>query len=89
MLSVRLKRGGAKRKPCYRVVVAEKSMRRDGRNIEEIGYYHPCTNEKEPVFVVKADRLRHYLEKGAGMTATVASLVKSKKVLEESKDQGE
>jgi len=89
MISVRLKRGGAKRKPCYRVVVAEKSMRRDGRNIEEIGYYHPCTNEKEPVFVVKADRLRHYLNQGASMTNTVATLVKRKRILEDSQEQGE
>lgn len=89
MLSVRLKRGGAKRKPCYRIVVAEKSMRRDGRNVEEIGYYHPCNSQKEPVFVVKADRLKHYLGQGARMTSTVANLVKRQKVLEESKDQGQ
>jgi len=89
MITVRLKRGGAKRKPCYRVVVAHKTMRRDGRNIEEIGYYHPCTQEKDIVFEVKADRLRHYLDQGASMSATVANLVKRKRILEVSQEEGE
>ena len=89
MVVVRLKRGGAKRKPCYRVVVAEKYMRRDGRNIEEIGFYHPCTQDKVLEFKIKADRLRHYLGQGATMSQTVASLVKKSRVLEASQEEGE
>ncbi|MBT3786196.1 30S ribosomal protein S16 [bacterium] len=89
MVVVRLKRGGAKRKPCYRVVVAEQYMRRDGRNIEEIGFYHPCTKDQELMFKIKADRLRHYLDQGASMSQTVASLVKKSRVLEASAEVGE
>jgi len=56
-------------------------MPRDGRNIEEIGYYHPCS---EPVaFKVDAQRLKHYMDHGAQLSATVASQVKKFGVLKE------
>jgi len=80
MVIVRLKRGGSKRNPYYRIVAAERGMKRDGRNIEELGYYHPCA--KDPVFKIKADRLRYYVDNGAAMSETVASFVKKQKVLE-------
>ncbi|MEE2924125.1 MAG: 30S ribosomal protein S16 [bacterium] len=81
MVVVRLKRGGAKRSPHYRIVAAERKNKRDGRNIEEIGYYHPCA--KTPKFEVKVDRLKHYLDKGAVMSDTVSNFVKKNKVLEQ------
>ena len=81
MVVVRLKRGGAKRSPHYRIVAAERKNKRDGRNIEEIGYYHPCA--KTPKFEVKVDRLKHYLDKGAVMSDTVSNSVKKNKVLEQ------
>ena len=81
MVVVRLKRGGAKRSPHYRIVAAERKNKRDGRNIEEIGYYHPCANT--PKFEVKVDRLKHYLDKGAVMSDTVRNFVKKNKVLEQ------
>jgi small subunit ribosomal protein S16 len=81
MVIVRLKRGGAKRKPCYRIVAADNRKPRDGRNIEEIGYYHPCSNPV--VFKVDAKRLKHYMDQGAQLSATVASQVKQFGVLKE------
>ncbi len=81
MVVVRLKRGGAKRDPHYRIVAAERKNKRDGRNVEEIGYYHPCANP--PKFVVKVDRLKHYLDQGAVMSDTVSNFVKKNKVLEQ------
>ncbi len=81
MVVVRLKRGGAKRNPHYRIVAAESKNKRDGRNVEEIGYYHPCANPAK--FEVKVDRLKHYLDKGAVMSDTVRNFVKKNRVLEQ------
>jgi small subunit ribosomal protein S16 len=79
MVILRLKRGGKKRKPCYRVVAAERAMKRDGRNIEELGYYHPCSNP--PEFKVNAEKVKQYLENGATMSPTVASWVKKQGIM--------
>jgi len=62
-------------------VAAESGKKRDGRNVEEIGYYHPCANP--PKFEIKADRLKHYLDRGAAMSDTVRNFVKKNKVLEQ------
>jgi len=74
MIILRLKRGGAKRNPYYRVVAAEKSMKRDGRHIEELGYYHPCANP--PAFKVNEERVQHFLNQGAATSNTVESFLK-------------
>ena len=74
MIILRLKRGGRKKAPYYKVVAAEKSMKRDGRNVEELGYYHPCGNPAS--FQLKEERIAHYLANGATMSETVKSLVK-------------
>jgi len=74
MVVLRLKRGGAKRNPCYRIVAAEQRMRRDGRNIEELGYYLPLSNPVE--FKIDADRVKHHIANGAKATQTVASFLK-------------
>jgi small subunit ribosomal protein S16 len=74
MLSIRLMRMGAKKKPFYRVVVADKTMPRDGRFVDIIGYYNPLT---EPAEVrIDEEKLSSWVEKGAKPTDTVRSLVK-------------
>lgn len=76
MLSIRLTRMGAKKKPFYRIVVAEKRSKRDGRFVESVGYYDPCRQPAE----IKIDRIRlsYWMERGAQPSETVRSLIKVK-----------
>jgi len=60
---IRLKRMGAKKKPFYRIVVADSRYPRDGRFIEEIGYYNPTTTPT--TFEVDAEKVRQWVAKGA------------------------
>ena len=71
---LRLKRMGTNKKPFYRIVATERSSPRDGRFIEEIGYYDP---KKNPATVkVKKDRALYWLKNGAQPSVTVRSLFK-------------
>ena len=75
MVKIRLKRMGAKKAPFYRVVVADSRYPRDGRFIEEIGYYDPNT---QPATVkVDAEKATKWIANGAQPTETVASLLKN------------
>jgi small subunit ribosomal protein S16 len=74
LLRIRLTRMGAKKKPFYRVVVAEQRQARDGSFVEIVGHYNPGTNP--PSVELKMDRVRHWTEKGAQPTETVRSLIK-------------
>ena len=79
MVKIRLRRMGAKKAPFYRVVVADSRFARDGRFIEEIGYYDPT---KEPS-VVKIDdeKAKQWLSNGAQPTDTVREILKKAAVL--------
>jgi len=69
---IRLRRMGAKKAPFYRIVVADSRSPRDGRFIEEIGYYDPC---KEPAVInVNDEKAVDWLKKGAQPSETVKSL---------------
>ena len=73
MLKIRLRRTGAKKQPSYRVVVAEATSPRDGTFLEILGHYNPLT---EPTtFVVKEERVREWLGRGAQPTERVARLL--------------
>ena len=72
-LKIRLSRGGAKKRPFYRVVVTEHTAPRDGRFLEIVGQYDPLVNPS--AFTVKADRVEHWLSQGAQPTATVHRLL--------------
>ena len=76
MLSIRLTRMGAKKKPFYRIVVAEKRSKRDGRVVESVGYYDPCRNPAE--IKIDRQRLNYWIERGAQPSDTVRSLMKNK-----------
>lgn len=72
MVKIRLKRIGAKKAPFYRVVVADSKSPRDGRNIEEIGYYNPLT---EPATIkIDEEKAAKWLSNGAQPTETVKKL---------------
>jgi len=79
MVKIRLRRMGAKKAPFYRIVVADSRYPRDGRFIEEIGYYNPIS---EPVQLkVDADKAKKWLSDGAQPTDTVKALLKKANVL--------
>ncbi len=73
-VKIRLRRMGAKKAPFYRVVVADSRFPRDGRFIEEIGYYDPT---KEPAVVsIDKEKAEEWIKKGAQPTDTVKRLLK-------------
>ena len=79
MVKIRLRRMGAKKAPFYRVVVADSRFARDGRFIEEIGYYDPT---KEPSVVkIDAEKAKQWLYNGAQPTDTVREILKKAAVL--------
>lgn len=78
-VKIRLRRMGAKKNPFYRIVVADSRYPRDGRFIEEIGYYNPLT---EPALVkVDAEKAKKWISTGAQPTDTVKALFKKNGVL--------
>ena len=76
---MRLKRLGAKKAPFYRVVVADERAPRDGKFIEEIGYYNPLTNPAE--IKIDAEKATKWLNNGAQPTETVRSLLKKTEII--------
>ena len=78
-VKIRLKRMGAKKAPFYRIVVADSRSPRDGRFIEEIGYYNPM--EEPKVVKVDADKAKDWISKGAQPTDTAKTLFKKHGVL--------
>jgi len=71
-VKIRLKRMGGKRDPFYRIVVADSRFPRDGRFIEELGYYNPLKNPIE--IKIDDEKVHNWLVKGAQMTETTKSL---------------
>jgi len=72
MLKLRLKKVGRKNQPSYRLVVMVSNMRRDGRSIEEIGYYNPITK----IYKIDTKKVLDWIKKGAKPTKTVNNLLK-------------
>jgi len=77
MVKIRLARRGSKKRPYYRVVVADQRCKRDGRYIEHIGYYNPMVTEKR--FEIDPDRVKYWLSVGAQPTDRVNRLMKQLK----------
>ncbi|MFU0801278.1 MAG: 30S ribosomal protein S16 [Xylanivirga thermophila] len=79
-VKIRLKRIGSKKNPFYRVVVADSRSPRDGRFIEEIGYYNPLTT---PVLInIDGEKAKAWIDKGAQPTDTVRALLKKNGIVE-------
>ncbi|MDD3822923.1 MAG: 30S ribosomal protein S16 [Sphaerochaetaceae bacterium] len=72
--SIRLKRFGSKKRPYYRLVVIDSQAARDSRSIEEVGQYHPIEAEDKQV-ILKEDRLKEWIAKGAQPSATVKKIL--------------
>jgi small subunit ribosomal protein S16 len=77
MLKLRLKKYGRKNQPCYRIVAIDSRVKRDGKPVEELGFYNPITKETH----LKIDRIVSRLEKGAQPSDTVRDLLVKAKVL--------
>ena len=78
-VKIRLRRMGAKKAPFYRIVVADSRYPRDGRFIEEIGYYNPLTAPAE--VKVDAEKVQKWIGNGAQPTDTVKALLKKNGIL--------
>jgi small subunit ribosomal protein S16 len=79
MVTIRLQRGGAKKRPFYQVVVADSRFARDGRFIENIGFFNPTAQGQEERLRLDLERVEHWVGLGAGLSDRVARLVKDKK----------
>jgi small subunit ribosomal protein S16 len=75
-LKIRLRRAGAKKKPFYRIVVADSRSPRDGRCVEEIGHYDPITKALK----LDGEKATNWISKGAQPTDTVRYLIKKNSV---------
>ncbi len=80
MVKIRLKRVGAKKQPFYRVVIADARSPRNGRFIEEIGYYNPLTDPAD--IKIDAEKAKTWLTNGAQPTDTVRALLKKSGIIE-------
>ena len=87
MVKIRLRRVGAKKKPQYRVVVADSRAPRDGAFIEIIGQYNPLTDPE--TVTISEDKALHWLGQGAQPTATTARLLSKLGILEKFKTSKE
>ncbi|KKR33965.1 MAG: 30S ribosomal protein S16 [Candidatus Falkowbacteria bacterium GW2011_GWF2_39_8] len=78
MLTIRLSRVGKKNMPMYRLIISEKSRDTYGKSLEILGSYNPHTKELQ----AKADRIKHWLSMGSGMSETVNNLLIEQKIIE-------
>jgi small subunit ribosomal protein S16 len=76
MVTIRLARGGANKRPYYRIIVADRRRALNGNNIERIGFYNPLASVKEQKIKVDMARVEFWLSKGAKPTERVAQLLK-------------
>ena len=79
MVTIRLSRGGAKKRPFYHISVADSRNARDGRFIERVGFFNPTARGQEERLRIALDRVEYWQGKGAQLSDRVASLVKEAK----------
>ena len=79
MIKLRLKKYGRKQRPCYRIVAMDSRVKRDGKAIEELGFYNPLTNETHLKFQTNYPRLKQ----GAQPTETVRNIFVKAKIFEQ------
>lgn len=76
MVTIRLSRGGAKKRPFYQIVVADSRSPRDGRFIERIGFFNPIAQGNAERLRFDLERVNHWVAQGASLSDRVATLVK-------------
>jgi small subunit ribosomal protein S16 len=83
MLKLRLSRGGTKKRPVYKVVVADSRFARDGRFIEKVGFFNPLLpKDKKERIGLEAERIKYWLGQGAQPTTRVARILGENKLME-------
>jgi len=80
MVSIRLSRGGAKKRPFYNITVADSRNARDGRFIERLGFFNPIATGGEEKLRIDRERVAYWLSKGAKPSDRVAALLKQAEV---------
>lgn len=75
MVTIRLARGGAKRRPFYQIVVTDSRNARDGRFIERIGFFNPISIGQAKCLHLNLDRIEHWVNKGATVSKRVSVLI--------------
>jgi small subunit ribosomal protein S16 len=81
-LKIRLTRGGAKKRPIYRIVIAEATSPRDGRFIEKVGTYNPMVERDHPArLTLDVERIQHWLKCGAQPTDRVARMLGDRDII--------
>lgn len=83
MVVIRLSRGGAKKRPFYHIVVADKARARNGRFIEQVGYFNPIATGKEIPLVINLERIQQWVSQGAQPSDRVKHLIKVHKAAAE------
>ncbi|MAD91828.1 MAG: 30S ribosomal protein S16 [Gammaproteobacteria bacterium] len=76
MVSIRLSRSGAKKRPFYHLIVTDSRNRRDGRYIERLGFFNPVGKESEETLRIDIERVNYWISQGAQPSDRVASLLK-------------
>jgi small subunit ribosomal protein S16 len=76
MVTIRLARGGAKKRPFYHIVVTDSRNRRDGRYIERLGFFNPVATGNEVRLNLNNERIEHWLSHGAKASERVSKLLK-------------
>lgn len=76
MVTIRLARGGSKKRPFYHLTVCDSRVARDGRYIERVGFFNPGARGQEERLRIDMPRLEHWASQGATLSQRVASLVK-------------
>jgi small subunit ribosomal protein S16 len=89
MVTIRLARGGAKKRPFYHVVVTDSRNRRDGRYIERLGFFNPIASGNDLRLNLNQERVKYWLNQGAHPSDRVASLIKEQAKTEASKPAAE
>jgi len=77
MVTIRLSRGGAKKRPFYHIIVADSRSRRDGRHLERVGFYNPLATGQDEPFRVDRARYDYWLSVGAQPSERVQQLIKA------------
>ena len=82
MLKLRLSMGGTKKRPVYKIVVADSRFARDGRFIEKLGFFNPLLpKEKEERISLETDRIKYWISQGAKPTTRVARILGEKQII--------
>ncbi len=76
MVTIRLSRAGAKKRPFYHVVVTDSRRRRDSGHIERLGYFNPVARGQEVRLSLNTDRIEHWITQGASLSERTSKLLK-------------